>query len=66
MKKRAMAASGVMVKHQRVEERKEAEKHIYYGLSGNMIHLRLSCSKESKKKYGYKHLIWMKQQHDPP
>ena len=52
MKKRAMAASGVMVKHQRVEERKEAEKHIYYGLSGNMIHLRLFCSKGYFAKYG--------------
>ena len=49
-----MAASGVMVKHQRVEERKEAEKHIYYGLSGNVIHLRLSCSKDFVKKYRYK------------
>ena len=54
MKKRAMAASGVMVKHQRVEERKEAEKHIYYGLSGNMIHLRLFCSKEYLQSMGKK------------
>ena len=48
-----MAASGVMVKHQRVEERKEAEKHIYYGLSGNMIHLRLFVQKNIYK-------VWVK------
>ena len=44
IKKRAMAASGVMVKQQRGEEKKEAQKHIYYGLGGNVIHLRLSMS----------------------
>ena len=43
VKKRAMAASGVMVKKQRGEEKKEAQKHIYYGLGGNVIHLRLYC-----------------------
>ena len=45
-----MAAAGVMVKHQRGEERKEAEKHIYYGLSGNVIHLRL---KNMQQKHFY-------------
>lgn len=47
MKKRAMSAAGEVVKHQRQEEKRESEKHIYYGLSGNMIHLRLTKQTEN-------------------
>lgn len=47
IKKRAMATSGVMVKKQRGEEKKEAQKHIYYGLGGNVIHLRLTKQTEN-------------------